>query len=385
MEESTVEVPQNTNPFVHHGKLLSPSAKNWVTKILIIIIALAVFQIPLYMVQELTGERQKQSVAVQDEIAKSWGTEQTVKLLPSATSENITAKITPEIRYRGIYQTVVYTSEVKINAEYKNVSADTKGYITLTDNKGLVSVSAVINGKDVTIGENLSFPLPPGDSKCEITLLVRGSRKLLFAPNAANSSVDISGTWESPSFIGDILPEKRTVGQENFSAQWRLGQFDAEHKFGVNLCITAGTYQQVERCFSYATFFLVVFFFTLLAAEFITKVQVHILQYLVAAGAPVLFYLMTLAFSERIGFTAGYAVSAAVIVALVTMYARMFLGKTFPAVVMGTIFAASYLLNFVILRMEDLALMSGTIVLAIILGVLMILTGKINRKEDAIR
>ena len=51
----------------------------------------------------------------------------------------------------------------------------------------------------------------------------------------------------------------------------------------------------------------------------------------------------------------------------------------------SSIFAASYLLNFVILRMEDLALMSGTIVLAIILGVLMILTGKINRKEDSIR
>ena len=69
----------------------------------------------------------------------------------------------------------------------------------------------------------------------------------------------------------------------------------------------------------------------------------------------------------------------------VTMYARMFLGKTVPAVVMGVIFAVSYLLNFMILRMEDFALMSGTIVLAIILGVLMILTGKINRKEDAIR
>ena len=51
----------------------------------------------------------------------------------------------------------------------------------------------------------------------------------------------------------------------------------------------------------------------------------------------------------------------------------------------SSIFAASYLLIFVILRMEDLALMSGTIVLAIILGVLMILTGKINRKEDSIR
>ena len=88
-----------------------------------------------------------------------------------------------------------------------------------------------------------------------------------------------------------------------------------------------------------------------------------------------------LAFSEKIGFTAGYIVSAAVVVAMVTMYAKMFLGKTVPALVMGAIFAASYLLNFVILRMEDFALISGTIVLAIILGVLMIITGKINRKE----
>jgi inner membrane protein involved in colicin E2 resistance len=54
-------------------------------------------------------------------------------------------------------------------------------------------------------------------------------------------------------------------------------------------------------------------------------------------------------------------------------------------VVTGIIFAISYLLNFVILRMEDLALMSGTVVLAVILGVLMVLTGKINRKQDYIQ
>lgn len=386
MEESTVEVPQNTNPFVHHGKLLSPSAKNWVTKILIIIIALAVFQIPLYMVQELTAERQKQSIAVQDEIAKSWGGEQTVKLFPAAAVENITAEVSPEIRYRGIYQTVVYSSKIKIDADYQKLATGAIGEIQLSDSKGIKDAAVTVNGKTVPLDKNLKFMLPQGDSKCEIVLSLRGSNKLLFAPQATISHIKVSGTWDSPGFTGDILPEKRTVGKENFSAEWNSGKFNSEAKtFGVDLCITAGTYQQVERCFTYATFFLIVFFFTLLAAEFITKVQVHILQYLVAAGAPVLFYLMTLAFSEKIGFSAGYAVSAAVIVAMVTMYARMFLGKTVPAVVMGVIFAASYLLNFVILRMEDFALMSGTIVLAIILGVLMILTGKINRKEDAIR
>ena len=98
--------------------------------------------------------------------------------------------------------------------------------------------------------------------------------------------------------------------------------------------------------------------------------------------APVLFYLMTLAFSEKVGFTCGYTISAAVIVAMVTMYAKMFLGRILPALIMGIIFAASYLLNFVILRMEEFALLSGTIVLAVILGVMMALTGKINRKQE---
>ena len=98
-----------------------------------------------------------------------------------------------------------------------------------------------------------------------------------------------------------------------------------------------------------------------------------------AAGAPVLFYLMTLTFSEKIGFTAGYITSAAIIVAMITMYARMFLGKLIPALMLGTVVAISYLFNFLVLRMEDSALLTGTIALAIVLGLLMAATGKINR------
>ena len=227
MEENTAEVPQNTHPSNSHSDPFT-NVLRWVTKILIIIVALAVFHIPLCMVEELAVDRAQRSVEVQKEI------------------------------------------------------------------------------------------------------------------------------------VGNILPEK------HFYQDWKYN-----------------SYKPGDYLFTYATFFLIVFFFTLIAAELITKVNIHIIQYLISACAPILFYLMTLAFSEKIGFTAGYIVSAAVSVAMVTMYAKMFLGKTVPALVMGAIFAASYLLNFVILRMEDFALISGTIVLAIILGVLMILTGKINRKGDS--
>lgn len=362
---------------------ISPKAKKWVVKILIIIIALVVFQGPLYMVREITLERQRKSETVRNEIAKSWGGEQTVKLLPAAAKEDFSAEITPEIRYRGIYQTVVYTAKIKINAEYKNLLAGTVGEIQLADFKGIKNIVATVNGKNLPVDDNLKFQLPQGDSKCEITLSLRGSGNLQFAPSAANCHIEFTGNWNSPGFTGDALPEKRSISDNKFSAEWNLGKFSKDvKKVGVDLCITAGTYQQMERCFNYATFFLIVFFFTLLAAELITKVNIHPLQYLVSAGAPVLFYLMTLAFSEKAGFIAGYFISAVVIVAMVTMYAGMFLGKILPALIMGAIFAGSYLLNFIILGMEDLALMSGTIVLAVILGVLMTLTGKINRKPD---
>jgi inner membrane protein involved in colicin E2 resistance len=294
---------------------------------------------------------------------------------------NIKVRMAPHIRINNLMHNDL--GEVLIG-ETKSIEIDFKSFLTsgnlnvTTDNPNFL-----INGKDTKIDNDLKFALPQGDSKCEILLTLRGCGKLLFAPGAQTSSIAITGNWESPGFTGDILPETREISNGNFSAQWNIGKFNAAvGHAGVELCIPAGSYQQVERCFTYATFFLIVFFFTLLAAELITKIYIHAVQYVVAAGAPVLFYLMTLAFSERAGFTAGYIISAAVIVTMVTMYARMFLRRTLPALTVGTIFAASYLLNFIILRLEDLALISGTIVLAIILGTVMSLTGKLNRKTS---
>ena len=370
---------QNADKMNLDSRFLSFNAAKWGVKILIIVLALIVFQLPLYLVGNLSSTRQQLAETVQNEIATKWGREQNIKLLPGADVEKYDVEITPEIRYRGIYQAAVYTSVIKITAEYPKQDTMT-GKIILSDKTAVTSVSVAVNGKPVTVDDDLSFPLEKEACKCEITMTLRGSGKLTVCPNAPKSSVKFSGKWDSPSFIGDFLPEKREIKDGRFSSVWNLNQYNKDAVVGVNFCIAAGTYQQFERCLTYAPFFLLVFFFTLVAAELITKVRICSLQYLIAAAAPVLFYLMTLAFSEKVGFTAGYIISATVIVAMVTMYARLFLGRMLPAAVMGIIFACSYLLNFIILRMEDYSLLTGTIVLAIILGVLMVLTGKINNK-----
>lgn len=365
---------------------LSENTKKWIVKITIAVIALIVFQIPLYLIKDLNDERHKTLLTVQNEIAGKWGNAQIISIDQQAENFTADANLQTEIRYRGIYQVAVFTANTTITADFDLPQAKICR-TNISDMDGLQDAKLTINGTPAELkkGENcLLFQLPAGKSKCELTMKLRGSGDFQILPAGKENRITVSGNWASPAFTGDPLPESRTINAKGFSATWNIGTFGVEKANpGVSLVLSAGTYQQMARTISYATFFLIIFFFTLLAGELITKINIHPLQYLVSAGAPVLFYLMVLAFSEHLGFPAGFLISAAVIVFMVSAYARMFLNKLLPALIMGAVFAASYLLNYQLLRMEDFALLTGTIVLAVILGVLMLLTGKINLPENS--
>ena len=93
---------------------------------------------------------------------------------------------------------------------------------------------------------------------------------------------------------------------------------------------------------------------------------------------------MLLSVGEKTNFACGYLISATVIVLMVSGYARLFFGKNLPAILLGTVFAVSYVANYLLLQMEDFALLSGTIILAVFLGATMVLTGKLNQKTTDI-
>ena len=358
------------------------AAKSWSIKILLMIIAIMLFQIPIFIVNELSSERMKRQNIVYEEISAAWGKKQLVSMFYTAEKEEYFVDAAPKVLYRGIYQVPVYTAKVNIKATYLVPGNAVENRVVVYDIKAVEGCEVKIDGKAVDIKKKFnyfSFQLPSGKSRCDITLTLRGSGELRCGLNAATHEVNIKGDWDSPGFIGYTLPDTRTVTDKNFSAQWIGKAAGNGDSVGVEFCIPAGSYQQVERCIRYETFFLIIFFFTLVTSELVTKVYVHPLQYIVASGAPVLFYLMTLAFSEKFGFTAGYISSAAVVVGMTAMYARLFIGRLLPAIVMGSVFAASYFFNFILLRLEDWALFFGTVTLAIILGVMMALTGKINR------
>ena len=381
------ETPQNTTPPAN-SPLISAGTKHWSIKILIIIIALIAFQIPLFLIEELAGDRRDRHKVVQDEITAAWGGEQKIQVFP-ADKERYDVNLSSQIRYRGIYQILIYSASVRIDAELQNLSNAQNAFVLVSDTDKVEHCTVQVDGKPVAVKKaktSFKFQLPAGSSKYSVSLKVNGSGKFnCSSGDAKYSTINISGNWKSPGFIGGRLPNSRTITDKGFSAKWIRHNMIPGEEIGVELCLPGGTYQQVRRGINYAAFFLIVFFFSLIFAELFTKIHIHPLQYIIAACAPVLFYLMTLAFSEKAGFTAGYIISAAVIVAMITMYARLFLGKSLPALILGAVFSASYFLNFSIMRMEDNALLAGTAVFALILGTLMILTGKINRKQDPIQ
>ena len=129
------------------GKL---TLKNpWCSKALLIISLLVILQIPLYLVSDLTKERNERYIKVRNEIAQTWGQEQTVKMLLHAEKEKYTINITPEIRYRGIYQVPVYNADINIRAEYQNLSADSENGVYISDINAVTNCQITVNGKPV--------------------------------------------------------------------------------------------------------------------------------------------------------------------------------------------------------------------------------------------
>ena len=373
-----------SEPNVNINSITEKMAKNrkLLAKIATIIGSLIVLQLPLLLIQEYTQEREKRNNTVQQEFEEKWGKAQTLNIFGTPDVIDISTELFPEVRYRGIYQTVLYTAQANIKFKCESPREVT---IRLDDHSAVKKISIKADGKEI--------PIPASDNSVKInckkdiaydvTLIFRGSNYLNFNCSGVVKHVRITGKWDSPSFTGETLADEREISAEGFSAVWNEKNiYGSVLQCGVCLKILTGPYQKVLRCVNYATFFLFVFFFTLVAGGIISKTDIHPLQFVISSAAPVLFYLTLLATSEHIGFLAGYILSSTITVLLVSMYARLFTGKNKAAAILGLVFAASYVINYIILQMEHFALLSGTAIMTLALAVSMCLTGKINRKTS---
>ena len=107
-------------------------------------------------------------------------------------------------------------------------------------------------------------------------------------------------------------------------------------------------------------------------------IAIHGMQYLMVGLALALFYLLLLALSEHLSFDVAYAVSAASLVGLITLYLTGVLRRLSLALGAGAGLATLYTMLYWILRSEDYSLLMGSLLLFGVLATLMIATRRID-------
>ncbi len=94
--------------------------------------------------------------------------------------------------------------------------------------------------------------------------------------------------------------------------------------------------------------------------------------------ALVLFYTLLLSISEYIAFPIAYLTAAAATVSLLAWYTHSIFRKLGTTVIFGVLLSTLYLFIYILIQMEDNALLFGSIGLFVLLATTMYLSRKVD-------
>jgi len=344
---------------------------------------------------------------------------------------NIISKADPEKLHRGIFDAVVYNTKIQVNGKFSALELKKSGInpamlqwdkakvaIGLSDLKGLKNNPSIKLGDsiysvepdftslslfnnnlivlpDLSIGKNTSLNFA-------FELDFRGSSELKFQHLGKSTTVKIEGKWNNPSFTGRYLPEQRQMSDTAFRATWKMPYFnrpfpqqwedintklDTEKKggaFGVKFILPVDQYQKTMRSAKYSILIILLTFISLFFTEMLNKKKVHLLQYVLIGAAMTIYYTLLLSFTERVGFNFAYLIASVATVTLISIFITMLLNNKKPAIIFGGILTIFYGFVYVIIQLQDLALLFGSIGLFIIISVLMYLSAKMDWNKKTV-
>ncbi|MFM2213525.1 MAG: inner membrane protein CreD [Bacteroidota bacterium] len=284
---------------------------------------------------------------------------------------------------------VVKTTNLKsIKSELKiQLNANKFNFEPQNSEKSEYSVLATnaFNYKEINATGKLSF---------DFSIIYNGSRSLKFIPIGKTTTVSVTSDWESPSFEGSFAATDttKTVNQQGFHADWKVldinrtfaQQYTKElpdlddYLFGVKLIQTVDEYQQNERASKYGFLVIGLTFLIFFLIQSISKINIHIFQYSMIGLALIMFYTLLISITEHSSFSLAYALAGSSVVVLITLYSVSILkNKKFPLFI-GTALTVLYTFIYVIIQMEDYALLVGSIGLFAILAGVMYCSRKID-------
>ena len=140
----------------------------------------------------------------------------------------------------------------------------------------------------------------------------------------------------------------------------------------------ADPYQSVARSLKYALMFVGLVFLAFFLFETAQGRRVHPAQYVLIGLAQIVFYLLLLSIAERLGFDAAFLIAAGATVGLISAYAGWVFESRRQGLVALAAFSLLYALIYVLMRLEDLALLVGALASFAAIAAVMYFTRRID-------
>jgi inner membrane protein len=160
---------------------------------------------------------------------------------------------------------------------------------------------------------------------------------------------------------------------------WLSNQIDIkDFGFGVDLLLPVNNYSTADRTVKYAILIIGLTFLVFFFIENIKGRSIHPLQYILVGFSLVLFYALLVSFSEHIDFNLAYLISSLMTATLISLYLLGVLKENkLASIIFGTL-GLLYGFIFVLVQLEDFALLMGSLGLFFILAVVMYFSRKID-------
>ena len=149
-------------------------------------------------------------------------------------------------------------------------------------------------------------------------------------------------------------------------------------ELGTTFVEVADPYQSVNRSLKYILLFLGLVFLSYFIFEVTTGRRVHPAQYLLVGVAQIIFYLLLLSLAERIGFGLGFFLAGGATVMLLSANAGWIFESRMHGARAFVSFSLLYSLIYLLLTLEDNALLVGALASFLIVAAVMYLTRRID-------
>ncbi len=325
-----------------------------------------------------------------------------------------------QVRRRGIFDVILYQSDLTLKGTFEqpdfvalhidpkdvlwNQAKLSVGISSMTGIKSIIN----LNWNDTTLRmeSGTAYPklLPSGVSvevpigafgknyTFHIPIKVNGSDFLQFEPVGKETKVALQSNWHSPSFVGNLLPDNRAITKSGFTAAWQVLDLNRSYPqswtgeqfslgsaaFGVRFIQAVDEYAKNNRSAKYAILvigltFLIYFFF-----ETLRRFHIHPFQYFLVGLALSVFYLLLLSLSEQIGFNYAYLAASIATISLIVVYSASVLKVARLVIQLTLLLVAIYSFIFIVLQLEDYALLAGSLGIFVALAAVMYYSRKVD-------